>query len=736
MKKIHKRLLGVGGLALVAAITTTAYYMPDAGAVSTTYSGQVDINVNVISENPEIKINSPLDGSKLTTSNLHINTNYGDADQVEYILSNGSKTITIPSPELADNATGTTGSTGEHDFYYNLKEFNPNTAGYGSYTLRVVVTRLDSSVEDTVSFSYVPATIDDGSIPTDENNNPIIDLNVKESVVKVTAIILNQDGTEAFRVTEDTNGNSPFYMVLPFSEHQDVESGNYIVKFITHSYNGYGQLVEDQDEATTPLVTRVTYEKKAEPELPPDDTPPTPLNPSAGDNNNPEIPAPEDTKKGDIVHVVVKDPQTGEIILEGDFPVGEDGKVKIPFDQYNIPEGEYTIEVTPYEKDPVTGEDVLDPSRTVTTTVDYKGKTEENQPTTNKDNGNPIIPITNDGTVEKVKVIITDENGNQTVIIMDIKPDQKEIEIPFDELGLKPGKYDVTIITYSKDPDTGKLAPNQNPAYVRPIQVVFNGTAKNYVFVDSENKFGTHNWNRNSNAGESLKFYIDTPDAYRFFDASAVYLTTAANSANLFNDANFLNAIYYTVEDGGLKFYLKSSYLATLPNGDYILGLKLTNGANPTVKFSIKGNTGSDCTNNPNPVIDINVEEGVEKVEIIVYDKSGKEIFRFDTPVTSITTNHIALPFDLYCLADGEYQIAIIPYVRDENGNLVPLISEEEAKKNAMTITYGAPRVPDTGNFFANLNLSQKDFLLTGLIIFGVVTAGGIALLKRQENRR
>ena len=138
----------------------------------------------------------------------------------------------------------------------------------------------------------------------------------------------------------------------------------------------------------------------------------------------------------------------------------------------------------------------------------------------------------------------------------------------------------------------------------------------------------------------------------------------------------------------------------------------------------------------PNPVIDVTVEEGVEKIEIIVYDKDGNEIFRYDVPVSSIVDNHIELPFDKNGLAEGEYLIAIIPYARNEAGELVPLISEEEAKRNAIRITYGSPEVPDTGNFFANLNLSSKDFLLTGLIVFAAVTVGGIFILRRKETRR
>lgn len=405
MKKIQKRLLGVGGIALVAAITTVACNIPDVGAM--TASGRVDVSVSVISENPEVKIESPLDGAKITTNNLHIVVNYSDADAVVYTLTKGSKTIVLPEQPLAGNATEASGHYGTHDFIYNLKEFDPDTAGYGDYVLNVKVDRLGrASAEDSVKFSYYPATVDSGSIPVDENNNPIVSLDVKTTVVKVEAIVENADGTEAFRTEVDTDGKTKIDLALPFSDN-NMPSGKYTVKFVTYSYNWYGALVPDQDEATTNLKTQVTYNKKSEP--------------------------------------------------------------------------------------------------------------------------TPVIP---------------------------------------------------------------------------------------------------------------------------------------------------------------------------------------------------------------NPVIDVTVEEGVEKIEIIVYDKDGNEIFRYDVPVSSIVDNHIELPFDKYGLAEGEYLIAIIPYARNEAGELVPLISEEEAKRNAIRITYGSPEVPDTGNFFANLNLSSKDFLLTGLIVFAAVTVGGIFILRRKETRR
>lgn len=727
MKKTHKHLLGIGGLAVVAAITTVAYHIPDVGAVS---NGAVDINVNVVSNNPEIKIKSPLDGAKLTNANLNIIARYSDADQVEYFLSNGTKTEKINSPAFIP-------PSGEQNFIYNLKDFDNTTAGYGNYTLRAVVTKESSSVEDTVGFSYSPASIDDGSIPTDENNNPIIDLNVKEGVAKVEAIVLDSNGNEAFRTVVDTDGNTKINMTLPFSSN-NMESGNYRVKFITYSYNGLGQLVADQTESTTNLQTQVTYKKKAEPIVPDDDTPTTPLNPSAGDPNSPSVPAPADTVEGEMVHVVIVDPATGETVIETELPVNKDGTITIPLDGYNIPAGDYKSYITPYIVDPNTGEATLDPSSTKVADVDYEGKSADWQITTSKDNGNPILTFANDGTVKKAKFVITDKNGKEIdTIIVDIKPDQTKIELPFDELGLTAGEYDVKLVTYSVDPETDKLAPNQNPQYVRPVSFTYRGANRSYEFIDKDNKLGTHTWDRNTDAGKSEVFRILESDAYSLFNAKEVFFAKAADLGSLFNDASRLNALRFAAYDdeGGLKLELLGSYLAVLPNGDYYLGVRLANGAERTVKLAVAGDTGTN-NSNPNPVIDVNVEEGVEKVEIIVYDKDFKEVFRFEVPVSSITTNHIELPFDLYGLKDGEYYTAVVPYARNDEGELVPLITEEEARKNAIKSVYGAPEVPNTGNLFAGLNLSEKDFLLSGLVIFSVITAGGIFILRKQEARR
>ena len=430
MKKTCKKLLGIGGLALVAGITAVAYHIPDAGAVSTSASAKVDVSVSVASKNPEIRIDGPLDGAKLTNPNLHINVTYADADKIEYTLTKDGKTVVIPAPDLSGNDDGTHGNNGVHDFIYNLKNFDPTTAGYGDYVLKIVIERGSTKIEDTVSFSYSAATIEKGSITTDENGNPIVELGVGEAVEKVDAIVVGQNGEELFRVTVDTNGVSPAYITLPFFEN-GMDSGNYTVKFITYSYNGLGQLVPDQTIDGTDIVTTVTYVRR-----------------------------------------------------------------------------------------PVSG-----------------------------------------------------------------------------------------------------------------------------------------NTNANTGAGE-----------------------------------------YY-------------------PTGDSTSSDKKC----PTADL-------------PNPVLDIEVEEGVRQIEFIIYNISGdKEMFRYKAFVSSALTNHIALPFNLHCLEEGIYLVAAIPYVLDENGNLVPLISEDEAKKYAFKVYYGVSEIPNTGDVLSSIDIPYKDCLISGLIIFFIITFIGILILRREE---
>ena len=127
----------------------------------------------------------------------------------------------------------------------------------------------------------------------------------------------------------------------------------------------------------------------------------------------------------------------------------------------------------------------------------------------------------------------------------------------------------------------------------------------------------------------------------------------------------------------------------------------------------------------------------MERVELIIHDESGKEVFRYWADATSITTNHISVPFAEHGVPYGTYYIAVVPYARSATtGELYATITEAEAWKNPIRVVYGTPEVPNTGGLFSILNISQKDFLISGLVIFGLVTAAGIVLMRRSSHRR
>lgn len=59
-----------------------------------------------------------------------------------------------------------------------------------------------------------------------------------------------------------------------------------------------------------------------------------------------------------------------------------------------------------------------------------------------------------------------------------------------------------------------------------------------------------------------------------------------------------------------------------------------------------------------------------------------------------------------------------------------------------MTVVYQSPFQPipvpntaDTGGMFKNSNISQTDYLITGIIVFGIVAIAGIAFMMRNEKR-
>lgn len=161
MTKIQKRLVGLGCLALVAAITTVAYNIPDVSAESAT--GVVNINFRVLQNAPSAHFESPESGSETTDPNVSVVLTYSNAEQITYTITKKGKdgaadqTITLPPRAIDD--------TYEHRFSINLDElFGSETEKpYGTYILKATVSNSDRTpAEDSVELTYKAPADDDG----------------------------------------------------------------------------------------------------------------------------------------------------------------------------------------------------------------------------------------------------------------------------------------------------------------------------------------------------------------------------------------------------------------------------------------------------------------------------------------------------------------------------------------------------------------------------------------------
>ncbi|MBR3324199.1 hypothetical protein IKG24_01505 [Candidatus Saccharibacteria bacterium] len=153
----------------------------------------------------------------------------------------------------------------------------------------------------------------------------------------------------------------------------------------------------------------------------------------------------------------------------------------------------------------------------------------------------------------------------------------------------------------------------------------------------------------------------------------------------------------------------------------------------------------SDTSGNVEVDVDDEVDV-VTEIEVIIRDKDGNivriikvdrktgTVYVYDADGNLLYTipngykdGKFNIPFD--GLEGGDYT-ATITY-RDENGNIV-------GTSDVYTVSYQGGKaviVPDTGSFFAGLNMSREDFLITGGIVFavvGVVAFGVVARNKRN----
>ncbi len=164
---------------------------------------------------------------------------------------------------------------------------------------------------------------------------------------------------------------------------------------------------------------------------------------------------------------------------------------------------------------------------------------------------------------------------------------------------------------------------------------------------------------------------------------------------------------------------------------------------------------------NGNPYVDVLLNPDVDKIQIQVFDKDGNKVFvngsddvpleftREQLEAMGLTADgkvRVELPFDKFKIKDGAYTAGLVAYNAD--GEIIAL-SETKAKINYKSQGGSTdpgkpdepdnpdkPEVPDTGNnLFRNLNISNVDYIITGLVAFGMVTAFAVILIIRRNKR-
>lgn len=132
-------------------------------------------------------------------------------------------------------------------------------------------------------------------------------------------------------------------------------------------------------------------------------------------------------------------------------------------------------------------------------------------------------------------------------------------------------------------------------------------------------------------------------------------------------------------------------------------------------------------------------DEKVAKIVIDVYDEYGHPVVARDEngneipgvfPITifpSDSSSHIEIPFEDYNLPSGKYLIKVTSY--NAAGDVLYRPLTKELNYQALPV----PSAADTGGLFKNMNISQTDYLITGVGIFLVVGIGGAIFINKRS---
>jgi len=177
-----------------------------------------------------------------------------------------------------------------------------------------------------------------------------------------------------------------------------------------------------------------------------------------------------------------------------------------------------------------------------------------------------------------------------------------------------------------------------------------------------------------------------------------------------------------------------------------------------SVEFSYipgKAIQSTETEENGDPILYIEHDKGVEKLEIMVYDKDGKPIMN-EPLVINIPSPYnagkekVVLPLGRYGLQPDDYYVGITSYkhvqatdengdlLYDEDGNPIMTLIKIDAPAALFGISYEgmkAINAPNTGQMLASLNIAKSDYLITLSIVMALACFVGFYSVYKTKHR-
>ena len=117
-------------------------------------------------------------------------------------------------------------------------------------------------------------------------------------------------------------------------------------------------------------------------------------------------------------------------------------------------------------------------------------------------------------------------------------------------------------------------------------------------------------------------------------------------------------------------------------------------------------------------------------------DANGREVSAISpitiNPVDPSGYSRVEVKFEENNLDYGDYNIYVYSYNRDGVQLSDPYVFTVNFSEEGIIV----PNTADTGGMFQGTNISQTDYLITGLIVFGVIAVTGVVFILQHDKRQ